>query len=44
MLSLDRRHFLQASAAASGTLVSAGIGRAARAALYYRLRQKFEGG
>jgi 7,8-dihydropterin-6-yl-methyl-4-(beta-D-ribofuranosyl)aminobenzene 5'-phosphate synthase len=31
MSSLDRRHFLQASAALGGVLVSSGIGRAARA-------------
>jgi len=32
MSSLDRRRFLQASAALGGALVSSGVGRAARAA------------
>jgi len=40
MSSLDRRHFLQASAVLGGALVSAGIGRAARAALYYAFATK----
>jgi len=36
MSSLNRRHFLQVQTALGGALVSAGIGRAARAALCYR--------